>query len=644
MPPRKKATADGSAPVPIRSSSRNKNKAASTTQPDVTDAAPDPAVVDTAVKAPAKRKSKRARADSTSDDAPAAKPTSKRAKKAKQDDVVDAKEDDGAVIPADDEPAEEQKKMVTVIKRGAAPVDPVSGLVATHQVYSNDEGVWDAMLNQTDVSGNQNKNKFYVLQLLHPIGNPSSCALFTRWGRVGENGQCQTKGSWASSVAISEFKKQFKSKTACAWEVRHGMVPRKGKYTWLERDYNDEDDTEKGKEAGSSKKEDIVIPDSTLASEIQDLCRLIFSTSIIDAHLSSMNYDANKLPLGKLAKSTILNGFAALKTLAEVIQNPVGDRAKEYGGARAACEHLSSAYYSIIPHDFGRQRPIVIDNSDHLKKELDLVDALGDMEIASKLISSTILSDELGNPINSLDAHFRSLGLSSMDPVKKDTKEFENLVAYARDTHGATHRYKVALKHAFRVERAGETEAWHAKGHEKLGDGERLLLWHGSRTTNFAGILKQGLRIAPPEAPVTGYMFGKGVYFADMMTKSANYCYSYLSNDTGLLLLCEVAARPFYELTAGSYDADRECKENNKMSTKGIGRTQPVKWKDAGEALGHDGLVGCHMPAGPGQDVGPTDIYLQYNEYIVYDPSQIRLSAMLYTRGFWNQNAGPGVG
>ena len=43
------------------------------------------------------------------------------------------------------------------------------------------------------------------------------------------------------------------------------------------------------------------------------------------------------------------------------------------------------------------------------------------------------------------------------------------------------------------------------------------------------------MRIAPPEAPVTGYMFGKvllinlyyykkGVYFADMVSKSANYC------------------------------------------------------------------------------------------------------------------------
>ena len=29
-----------------------------------------------------------------------------------------------------------------------------------------------------------------------------------------------------------------------------------------------------------------------------------------------------------------------------------------------------------------------------------------------------------------------------------------------------------------------------------------MLLWHGSRMTNWVGILSQGLRIAPPEAPV----------------------------------------------------------------------------------------------------------------------------------------------
>jgi hypothetical protein len=42
------------------------------------------------------------------------------------------------------------------------------------------------------------------------------------------------------------------------------------------------------------------------------------------------------------------------------------------------------------------------------------------------------------------------------------------------------------------------------------GGTNKTLLWHGSRLTNWTGILSQGLRIAPPEAPVTGYMFGKG--------------------------------------------------------------------------------------------------------------------------------------
>lgn len=51
-----------------------------------------------------------------------------------------------------------------------------------------------------------------------------------------------------------------------------------------------------------------------------------------------------------------------------------------------------------------------------------------------------------------------------------------------------------------------------------------------------------GLRIAPPEAPVTGYMFGKGVYFADMFSKSANYACPSYGMTTGVLVLCEVGA------------------------------------------------------------------------------------------------------
>jgi len=48
------------------------------------------------------------------------------------------------------------------------------------------------------------------------------------------------------------------------------------------------------------------------------------------------------------------------------------------------------------------------------------------------------------------------------------------------------------------VARDGETKVY--KPFRELHN--RMLLWHGSRATNYAGILSQGLRIAPPEAPM----------------------------------------------------------------------------------------------------------------------------------------------
>jgi len=128
-------------------------------------------------------------------------------------------------------------------------------------------------------------------------------------------------------------------------------------------------------------------------------------------------------------------------------------------------------------------------------------------DVASNLISSTVHTDDLGNPINPLDAKFRSLDLTHMTPIKPGCQEFQVLEAYARDTQGKTHSHlRVSILNAYRVERYGsiltrfhlltdtmflsdgETAAWKNRGFDRLGDGERLLLWHGSRTTNFAGL------------------------------------------------------------------------------------------------------------------------------------------------------------
>lgn len=63
------------------------------------------------------------------------------------------------------------------------------------------------------------------------------------------------------------------------------------------------------------------------------------------------------------------------------------------------------------------------------------------------------------------------------------------LQRYISSTHGRTHTSirSPTIQHAFRVERNGEGEAWCNEGYDKLEDGARLLLWHGSRSTNFGG-------------------------------------------------------------------------------------------------------------------------------------------------------------
>jgi poly [ADP-ribose] polymerase len=50
-------------------------------------------------------------------------------------------------------------------------------------------------------------------------------------------------------------------------------------------------------------------------------------------------------------------------------------------------------------------------------------------------------------------------------------------------------------------------------------------------------------------------MFGKGVYFADMVSKSANYCFTTRENNVSCLLLCEVALGNMNEKLHADYNA-----------------------------------------------------------------------------------------
>jgi len=404
---------------------------------------------------------------------------------------------------------------------------------------------------------------------------------WTRWGRVGERGQIQVPAVGSLGEAMRQFEKKFKDKSGLSWSQR-GENPKPGKYAFVEKNYDDDSDEEdEADDAGTAAKAEKAAarepPKSTLAPEVQELVQLIFNQQYFNAAMSSLNYDANKLPLGKLSKATIMRGFQALKDLSALIDDP--SLASNYGTAYLpAVEQLSNSFYSLIPHAFGRNRPPVINTQQMVKTEIELLESLSDMKDAALIMKK----DKIGeDDVHPLDKQFQGLNMKEMTPLDSDSQEFTQLENYLNESRGATHGHEYKVENIFRIERQGEYDRFDDSVFGKMSQNRRLL-WHGSRCTNFGGILSQGLRIAPPEAPVSGYMFGKGIYLADMSSKSANYCCSYISGGTALLLLCEAElGSPMQELVNASYNAGEDAKKKGMVATWGQGTTGPSKWKDA---------------------------------------------------------------
>ena len=181
---------------------------------------------------------------------------------------------------------------------------------------------------------------------------------------------------------MRNFEKKFKDKSGHKWDDRLAE-PKKGKYTFIERSYESDSSDEEPSGAVSRrgsktsiKSEERKKVESTLELPVQNLMQLIFNQKYFAATMSAMDYDANKLPLGKLSKGTLKRGFERLKELAELIANPHLANELYNTNFADAAEDLSNAYYTVIPHSFGRQRPPVIREELMLKKEIELLESL----------------------------------------------------------------------------------------------------------------------------------------------------------------------------------------------------------------------------------------------------------------------------
>ena len=213
----------------------------------------------------------------------------------------------------------------------------------------------------------------------------------------------------------------------------------------------------------------------------------------------------------------------------------------------------------------------------------------------------------------------------------EDYQLLRQFVARQCDTLAPKYSFGMSLAKAWRLHNPAAEASWQdmQATREQAGKESAVThLFHGTSEESARAIVADGFRL-----PSSAGMFGKGLYFADMVSKSANYCMGTSANPTAVMTLCDVALGSPYERITADPEAAEHTKAHGKDSCVGIGRTCP-------DPAGTRTLAsGATVPMGKGgpnqylednverlkQAEGTRAPALQYNEYIVYDTAQVEM-------------------
>ncbi|CAD7974904.1 unnamed protein product [Amoebophrya sp. A25] len=583
-------------------------------------------------------------------------------------------------------------------KRENVPVDSENKERSDFTVVldKGEDAVYDVLLNLADIGGNN--NKFYVLQLLEKTeaekGDKDRYMVWTRWGRVGVSGQTQTKKFADINMAKLYFAVKFQDKTGNKWDdcvaTPKSFQTKKGKYSLIEVEYDTDLADANAANDGTSKSKNGAGASGAggLDPSVRSLLSLISNKKMMEEELSSCGFDPKKMPLGKISTSMVQKGYKLLQQINALLEaegdNAVDgeddaaappmkkaktttmkkDTSNTSSSASNKLEQLNSEFFTVIPHNFGfkKLKDCMIKTTAEVREKLELIDTLQQVAEAMRLLNSkpttamktaamkkatTSSSDALSNLYDQLDV--------DLTPVSKNSSTFQLVKRMLSETHNKEDHSGVAgrlkLESCFFVTKEKRDEDFE-KLKKSLGTKTppiSMLLWHGSRLSNWMGILSKGLQIAPPEAPSTGYMFGKGIYFADVVSKSAQYCHAYStsSQNRAILVLEEVAVGETLDCTSADFQAaSKVSKHKSAITCKGVGQKGPLSWEevkmddeDAGKVTtvkkfsnvtskdlkSTTSSSSCYVPTGNVKKQNKSSSgYLLHNEYVVYDTKQTR--------------------
>lgn len=472
---------------------------------------------------------------------------------------------------------------------------------------------YSCTLNQTDIKNN--RNKFYIMQIIKKSSNKGYC-LFVRYGRVGEQGVISYPvSSGEPESCVSKFISQFKSKTGNVWNS--SFEPKKGKY-WLcdMEEINTTSTTTTSTSTTTSNTTETEPPKCKLDQRVQNLITLISDVEAMNKTMISLNIDTKKLPLGKLSQTQIDKGYKILDQLRILLDS----KTKTDDEIMDLC----SAYYTIIPYVCNRgQRPPIINTTELIQKCVETLDELSNITVAANIMTSKNTSSD--NDVHPIDKIYNQLNTNIL-AVDKDSDTWKIINNYVTNTHAPTHsNYSVEIIDIYEIQRPN------TEYKTKYGSFEnRQLLWHGTRLSNFVSILQKGLLLRPDVIPgtyISGKMFGYGIYGANSFSKSFNYTGATSSDPVACLFLAEFALGKTSNRRNADYSISKDSLQKIGCdSTWGQGIRSPCGY----ETLA-DGTI---VPNGKLTSQGSSSNYqLQYDEFIVYDQSQLDLRYIVNVKG-----------
>ncbi|CAF4208377.1 unnamed protein product [Rotaria sp. Silwood2] len=519
-------------------------------------------------------------------------------------------------------------------------VDPLSSMSGTGDlVWDTDKNEpYDVRLTITDVDyGLIGLYNFYRMQIIKHKTKMNMYLLFTRWGRIGDgDGQHQLTPYSSLEECRAEFCKIFRDKTGNVWENTNQFEKKPKKYTLIQLDNSQmHKNTDVSIDFQRLEDESTQVTSKLQSAVYKNFFKTFFNDRVIRDNITKANLDIEWMPLSQFKPETLQRARDILAELADnieqkdklklTIQQTTVDEAQpsvpdsvektEYKRLIDLICQLNNEYYSIIPlQGYGAEKIPMIDTLPSVRIQEQKLTDIFELELSYKILLAAQANLDKFSPMDylykSINCEFEAMNENDID------SQFIQRYIWASSPN-------TVVEQIFKVARPNDDERLFQRNLDN-----HYLLWHGTNICNLISILTRGLLVAPLCAKSTGSLFGKGIYTADAFVKSLNYCSGVRQShgERCFMLLCEVALGKSEEVI----DTSEEPLDSDEyQSRKAHGHSIP----DPRLTITRN--YGVQMPLGQSIHCANRKHKYHrctYNEYIVFDESQIALRYIVQFR------------